>query len=175
MAIMSGFWLSFMQLFDLLPNFIVDWVDSSGIVRALQLPAMFTSATPRGTMIAQEWMINANSFLIIFCVVWISHLVARLRRDPSGLGTRRPTHGGQEHAALNDINFPAGVLMPPLFDPRLDDAPNYGNTGGTIGHELIHGFDDEGRRFLPDGGCAGGPYGFVETTWRWSLSKITGT
>lgn len=48
---------------------------------------------------------------------------------------------------MNDINFPAGVLQPPLFDARLDDAPSYGNTGGTIGHELIHGFDDEGRQF----------------------------
>ncbi|MET0517277.1 MAG: M13 family metallopeptidase [Burkholderiaceae bacterium] len=50
-------------------------------------------------------------------------------------------------AQMNDINFPAGVLQPPLFDDRMDDAPNYGNTGGTIGHELIHGFDDEGRQF----------------------------
>ncbi|MEO6952504.1 MAG: M13 family metallopeptidase [Polyangia bacterium] len=48
---------------------------------------------------------------------------------------------------MNDINFPAGVLQPPLFDPKLDDAPNYGNTGATIGHELTHGFDDEGRQF----------------------------
>jgi endothelin-converting enzyme/putative endopeptidase len=52
--------------------------------------------------------------------------------------------------SMNDINFPAGVLMPPLYDPKMDDAPNYGNTGGTIGHELVHGFDDEGRQF--DGG-----------------------
>jgi endothelin-converting enzyme/putative endopeptidase len=50
-------------------------------------------------------------------------------------------------AQMNDINFPAGVLQPPLYDARMDDAPNYGNTGGTIGHELIHGFDDEGRQF----------------------------
>jgi endothelin-converting enzyme/putative endopeptidase len=48
---------------------------------------------------------------------------------------------------MNNINFPAGVLQPPLYDPKLDDAPNYGNTGGTIGHELTHGFDDEGRQF----------------------------
>ena len=48
---------------------------------------------------------------------------------------------------MNDINFPAGVLQPPLYDPKMDDAPNYGNTGGTIGHELTHGFDDEGRKF----------------------------
>jgi endothelin-converting enzyme/putative endopeptidase len=48
---------------------------------------------------------------------------------------------------MNDINFPAGVLQPPLYDPKMDDAPNYGNTGSTIGHELTHGFDDEGRQF----------------------------
>ena len=48
---------------------------------------------------------------------------------------------------MNDINFPAAVLLPPLYDPKLDAAPNYGNTGGTIGHELTHGFDDEGRQF----------------------------
>jgi endothelin-converting enzyme/putative endopeptidase len=52
---------------------------------------------------------------------------------------------------MNDINFPAGVLQPPLFDPKMDDAPNYGNTGSTIGHELTHGFDDEGRQFDAQG------------------------
>ena len=54
-------------------------------------------------------------------------------------------------AQMNDINFPAGILQPPLFDARLDDAPNYGNTGSTIGHELTHGFDDEGRQFDAQG------------------------
>ena len=48
---------------------------------------------------------------------------------------------------MNDINFPAGVLQPPLYDLKMDDAPNYGDTGGTIGHELTHGFDDEGSQF----------------------------
>jgi endothelin-converting enzyme/putative endopeptidase len=52
---------------------------------------------------------------------------------------------------MNDINFPAGVLQPPLYDPRSDDAPNYGNTGATIGHELTHAFDDEGRQFDGEG------------------------
>ncbi|HEY6414311.1 MAG TPA: M13 family metallopeptidase [Edaphobacter sp.] len=52
---------------------------------------------------------------------------------------------------MNDINFPAGVLQPPLYDPRSDDAPNYGNTGGTVGHELTHAFDDEGRQFDAEG------------------------
>ena len=58
-----------------------------------------------------------------------------------------PTVNAYYDAQMNDINFPAGVLQPPLYDPRLDDAPNYGNTGATIGHELTHGFDDEGRQF----------------------------
>lgn len=48
---------------------------------------------------------------------------------------------------LNDMNFTAAVLQPPLFDPRIDPAPGWGNTGSTIGHELIHGFDDSGRDF----------------------------
>jgi putative endopeptidase len=52
---------------------------------------------------------------------------------------------------MNDINFPAGVLQPPLYDPKMDEAPNYGNTGSTIGHELTHGFDDEGRKFDAQG------------------------
>jgi endothelin-converting enzyme/putative endopeptidase len=54
-------------------------------------------------------------------------------------------------AQMNDINFPAGVLQAPLYDAKLDEAPNYGNTGGTIGHELTHGFDDEGRQFDAQG------------------------
>jgi len=58
-----------------------------------------------------------------------------------------PTVNANYDAQMNEINFPAGVLQPPAFDPKMDDAPNYGNTGGTIGHELTHGFDDAGRRF----------------------------
>lgn len=58
-----------------------------------------------------------------------------------------PTVNAWYNPQLNDINFPAGVLQPPLYDPKMDDAPNYGNTGSTIGHELTHAFDDEGRQF----------------------------
>jgi len=81
--VMSGFWLMFMQLFDMLPNFIVDWVDSTSIVRTLHLPALFTTQTSRGTMVAQEWMINVNAGLIVLCVVWVSWLVARMHRVQS--------------------------------------------------------------------------------------------
>ena len=62
-----------------------------------------------------------------------------------------PTVNAYYDPQMNDINFPAGVLMPPLYDAKMDDAPNYGNTGGTIGHELTHGFDDEGRQYDGDG------------------------
>jgi endothelin-converting enzyme/putative endopeptidase len=67
--------------------------------------------------------------------------------DRGEWGMTPPTVNAYYNPQMNDINFPAGVLQPPLYDPRLDDAPNYGNTGGTIGHELTHGFDDEGRQF----------------------------
>jgi endothelin-converting enzyme/putative endopeptidase len=58
-----------------------------------------------------------------------------------------PTVDAYYDPQMNDINFPAGVLQPPLYDAKMDDAPNYGDTGGTIGHELTHGFDDEGSQF----------------------------
>jgi len=47
----------------------------------------------------------------------------------------------------NEICFPAGILQPPMFDPMADDAANYGAIGAVIGHELTHGFDDEGRKY----------------------------
>jgi len=58
-----------------------------------------------------------------------------------------PTVDAYYDPQMNDINFPAGVLQPPLYDPKIDAAPNYGDTGGTIGHELTHAFDDEGSQF----------------------------
>jgi putative endopeptidase len=67
--------------------------------------------------------------------------------DRNEWGMTPPTVNAYFNPQMNDINFPAGVLQPPLYDPKLDDAPNYGNTGATIGHELTHAFDDEGRQF----------------------------
>jgi len=51
----------------------------------------------------------------------------------------------------NEVVFPAAILQPPAFDPKVDDPINYGNTGATIGHELMHGYDDQGSRFGPSG------------------------
>jgi putative endopeptidase len=71
--------------------------------------------------------------------------------DRGEWGMTPPTVNAYYDPQKNDINFPAGILQPPLFSPTSDDAPNYGNTGGTIGHELTHGFDDEGRQFDAQG------------------------
>ena len=49
--------------------------------------------------------------------------------------------------SMNDINFPAGILQSPLYDPNANDAENYGHVGSIVGHELTHGFDDQGRLF----------------------------
>ena len=58
-----------------------------------------------------------------------------------------PTINAYYDPQLNTINFPAGILQPPFFDPAKDDAVNYGAIGMVIGHEIIHGFDDQGRKF----------------------------
>lgn len=58
-----------------------------------------------------------------------------------------PTVNAYYDPQMNNVNFPAGILQPPLYSAASDAAPNFGNTGGTIGHELTHGFDDEGRQF----------------------------
>ena len=52
---------------------------------------------------------------------------------------------------VNSINFPAGILQTPFFDPQRDTAINYGGVGSVIGHEMTHGFDDQGRKFDGDG------------------------
>ena len=58
-----------------------------------------------------------------------------------------PTINAYYDPQLNTINFPAGILQPPFFDSTKDDAVNYGAIGMIIGHEIIHGFDDQGRKF----------------------------
>lgn len=62
-----------------------------------------------------------------------------------------PTVNAYYSSSLNDINFPAGILQPPFYDTRIDDAINYGGIGAVIGHELTHGFDDQGRKFDAEG------------------------
>jgi len=58
-----------------------------------------------------------------------------------------PTVNAYYDPQMNNINFPAGILQPPFYDNRAEDAVNFGGIGMVIGHELTHGFDDEGRQF----------------------------
>ena len=62
-------------------------------------------------------------------------------------GMTPPTVNAYYNPSMNDINFPAGILQPAFYDPHVDVAVNYGHMGAVIGHELTHGFDDEGRKF----------------------------
>jgi len=62
-----------------------------------------------------------------------------------------PTINAYEEPTNNTINFPAGFLQPPYFDVNQDDTSNYGDIGGVIGHEITHGFDDQGRKFDAQG------------------------
>ncbi len=59
----------------------------------------------------------------------------------------QPTVNAYYDPQENDINFPAGILQPPFYDNKMDDAVNYGAIGAVIGHELTHAFDDQGRQY----------------------------
>jgi putative endopeptidase len=67
--------------------------------------------------------------------------------DRSEWGMTPPTNNAYYDPNMNEIVFPAGILQPPYFDPRADDAVNYGEIGATIGHEISHGFDDQGSKY----------------------------
>ncbi len=63
----------------------------------------------------------------------------------------QPTVNAYYDGQENDVNFPAGILQPPFYDNKMDDAVNYGGIGAVIGHELTHGFDDQGRQYDSQG------------------------
>jgi len=71
--------------------------------------------------------------------------------DRKEFGMTPPTVNAYYSPNYNEIVFPAGILQPPFFDPKMDDAVNFGGIGLVIGHELTHGFDDQGRKFDPQG------------------------
>jgi putative endopeptidase len=75
--------------------------------------------------------------------------------DRSEWGMTPPTVNAYYNPPTNEITFPAGIMQPPFFDPKADDAVNYGGMGAVIGHEIIHGFDDEGRQFDALGNLSG--------------------
>jgi putative endopeptidase len=71
--------------------------------------------------------------------------------DPSEWRMTPPTVNAGYNPFENNVNFPAGILQPPFFDKTMDDAVNFGAIGAAIGHELTHGFDDQGRKFDAQG------------------------
>ena len=71
--------------------------------------------------------------------------------DRNEWGMTPSTINAYYNPPLNEIVFPAGYLQPPFFDPRADDAVNYGAIGGVMGHEMTHGFDDQGRQYDAQG------------------------
>ncbi len=71
--------------------------------------------------------------------------------DRTEWGMSPPTVNAYYNPTMNEIVFPAGILRPPFFDANADDAVNYGGIGAVIGHEMTHGFDDQGRQFDAEG------------------------
>lgn len=86
-----------------------------------------------------------------FLIDWeLTHRVGKpVDRDRWGMTPQ--TVNAYYNPTTNEICFPAGILQPPFFDPTADDAFNYGGIGVVIGHEMTHGFDDQGRHFDKDG------------------------
>ena len=83
----------------------------------------------------------------------IDHRIGKIGKpaDRQEWGMTPPTVNAYEDAQTNTINFPAGILQPPFFDAKQIDAVNYGGIGMVIGHEITHGFDDQGRKFDANG------------------------
>ncbi|OWP63254.1 peptidase M13 [Hymenobacter amundsenii] len=71
--------------------------------------------------------------------------------DRQEWGMTPPTVNAYYNPSMNEIVFPAGIMQPPFFDPNADDAVNYGGMGAVIGHEITHGFDDQGRQYDAQG------------------------
>ncbi len=88
------------------------------------------------------------------CQIFETHReVARVGKpvDKTEWGMTPPTVNAYFNPPFNEIVFPAGILQPPFFDASMDDAVNYGGIGVVIGHEITHGYDDQGRKFDGDG------------------------
>ena len=75
--------------------------------------------------------------------------------DRTEWGMSPPTVNAYYRPSMNEVVFPAGIMQPPFFDPKADDAVNYGGMGAAIGHEISHGFDDQGRKYDARGNLSG--------------------
>ncbi len=132
----------------------LDWMDASTRAAAVEKLAALTVkigypdrwidysklVIDRGPLVLN--VLRAREFNSRRFLAKIGHPVDRLE-----WGMTPPTVNAYYDPSLNEIVFPAGILQPPFFDPKEDDAVNYGSIGAVIGHEMTHGYDDSGRQF----------------------------
>lgn len=136
----------------------LSWMSDETKQRALEKLQAFTKkiAYPDKWKDYQGVTIARNDFLgnVHSCNVWqYNYMVSRMGKpvDRTEWGMTPPTINAYYNPSNNEIAFPAGILQFPFFDFGADDAVNYGGIGAVIGHEMTHGFDDQGRQFAADG------------------------
>ena len=132
----------------------LDWMGPDTQARALEKLAQLTTkiGAPKHPVDYAALAIDANDLLgnvLRARRFEVARQVAKLGQliDRDEWGMTAQTLNAYYNASLNEIVFPAAHLQPPFFDPRADDAANYGAIGMVIGHEISHGFDDEGSQY----------------------------
>ncbi len=136
----------------------LDWMSNATKQKALAKLAAFRPkiAYPDKWQTYDGLAISRNSFFqnMRNADAWgYNYMVGRLGKpvDRERWGMTPATVNAYYNATLNEIVFPAGILQFPFFDPNADDAINYGGIGAVIGHEMSHGFDDNGSKYDADG------------------------
>ncbi|MEO7265364.1 MAG: M13 family metallopeptidase [Ferruginibacter sp.] len=136
----------------------LDWMSDETKLRALQKLNAYVNKIGY----ADKWkdyigiVITKDDFIanVRSSLTWqYKDMLGRLNRsvDKSEWGMTPPTVNAYYSPQRNEIVFPAGILRFPFFDPNADDAINYGGIAAVIGHEMTHGFDDQGRQYDYDG------------------------
>lgn len=136
----------------------LDWMSEETKTKALQKLEAFTKkiAYPDKWKNYEGLVIHKDDFLgnVHNVSVWAyNYMTNRMGKpvDRTEWGMTPPTINAQYSPTNNDITFPAGILQSPFFDFGADDAVNYGGIAAVIGHEMTHGFDDQGRQFDANG------------------------
>ena len=136
----------------------LDWMSAETKAKALEKLAAITNkiAYPDKWKTYDGLTIDKNNFFDIIQKISIwqyNFMLSRLgtKVDKTQWGMTPPTVNASYSPSNNDITFPAGILQFPFFDFGADDAVNYGGIGAVIGHEITHGFDDQGRQYAADG------------------------
>ena len=136
----------------------LDWMSDETKTRALEKLNAFVKKIGYPDKWKTYEGVTASSYDFIGNVrnvgVWqYNYMVNRMGKpvDRTEMNMTPPTINASYSPSNNDITFPAGILQFPFFDFEADDAVNYGGIGAVIGHEMTHGFDDQGRQFAADG------------------------